>query len=184
MTTPPPPEKFTDLIWQQANYCWRRLPPGLHGFDLDDLFAEGLLVYARFLTRFDPARGTKFITGLTRCLMNAYGSILSRAHRHVQVDSWDDRGGENPYCDAVLDHREQPLFAAIGSHRLDDLADRPLSRDAWRVVRVALDPPAEWLAWVRTHRSGQAKKNLIWQFLDIDRKRRAEVERELVEAFS
>ena len=53
-------DDYKDLIWKQANYCFKRLPVP-KPMDVEDLESEGALVFCKMLKRWDPSRAT-FIT--------------------------------------------------------------------------------------------------------------------------
>lgn len=179
----PPPDSFHRLIWQQAWRCWWRLPAGDKGFGLDDLFAEGLLAYAKFLNAFDPGRGYQFITGLTRTLMNHYAGIVRTAWRRPTLTCWDESDPEGTHLeDLAVDRREPPLRAAIGG-RLAEGVYRQLSREAWVAARAALDPPEDFVRYCGGHR-GVRMDTLLFDWLGYDKRTRARVRREIQLAVS
>ena len=154
----PPPEKFHRLIWSQANRCWRMLPRGMHGFGLDDLFAEGLLTYVKFSEAFDPGRGCAFITGLWISLRNRYASILQTTKRRIGPLQWDDSAPDAAPFDELAWHADPEVW-----RHLQERLDGRLSREAWRAVRLVLDMP-EWLQR-RMNRHGPAA---LWRHLGYD----------------
>jgi len=181
--TIPPVEQFHKLIWQMANYCWQRLPKGrMIGMDQDDLYAEGCLVYSRFLNKFDPSRGYKFITGFQLSLRNHYADIVRNAWRKLPVYHWEDNEDGIMLEDLITDHRAGPLKTDLLGD-LSDIANRRLSREAWMVVRCVLDPPKDFLRFIRNN-PRRHFHTLIWDFLGYSRFTRKWVEQEIRGAFS
>lgn len=180
---PPPVEQFKDLIFQQAHRCLRRLPPGDNGFDLEDLFAEGLLVYSKFSKVFDPTRGCKFITGFVCCLQRHYASIVRTAWRRPTLICWDESNPDATMLeDMAVDRREPSLREAIGG-RLAELMYCELSREAWKVARAVLDPPAAFVTFCSSHH-GLRMDTLLFNWLGFDSTTRRRVKNELAIACS
>jgi len=179
----PPVEQFQDLIWQQAHRCWHRMPPGDGGIGLDDLFSEGQMVYARFSRAFDPDRGCRFITGLTRSLMNHYAGMVRTAWRRPTLICWDESNPDATMLeDMAVDRREPSLREAIGG-RLAELMYCELSREAWKVARAVLDPPAAFVTFCSSHH-GLRMDTLLFNWLGFDRTTRRRVKNELAIACS
>ena len=180
--TIPPVDQFHDLIWQMANYCWRRLPKGLTGVDPDDLYAEGLLAYVRFTHKFDPSRGYQFITGFHYCLRSHYADLLRSAWRKLPVFGWEEVEGGVMLEDLAVDHRAGSLKADILGD-LSDIANRRLSRAAWLVVRTVLDPPPDFIQLVRKYPRLQVR-TLLWKYLGFNKFARHWIEQEIKQAFA
>ena len=179
----PPVEEFQDLIWQQAHRCLHRLPPGNHGFDLDDLFSEGQMVYARFSNAFDPDRGCQFITGLTRSLMNHYAGIVRTAWRRPTLMSWNESSPDATQLeDLAVDEHEPSLRASIGG-RLREMMYKEISREAWQVARAVLDPPAAFVRYCSEHH-GLRLDTLLFNWLGLPPRVRRRVRKELALACS
>ena len=180
----PPPEQFHRLIWQQAMYCWRRLPLGLHGFDLDDLYADGLMVYSRFRNHYDEGRGLKFITGFTRSLMNHYAGVLRTTYRRPTLAEWEERPGEATLDDIAVDHRPPSVLAELAGGIGEAFAAR-LSREAWLVVRAVLDPPMELVRFMEAHRGpGHNPRQLLWKWLGFDKTMKKRIEKEIAQVIA
>jgi len=179
----PPVGQFRDLIWQQAHRCWRRMPPGDRGMGLDDLFAEGQLVYVRFSRAFDPSRDCQFITGLTRSLMNHYAGMVRTAWRRPTLICWDESNPDATMLeDLAVDRREPSLRARIGG-RLAELMYREISSEAWQAARVVLDPPAAFVTYCSQHRGGRLD-TLLFGWLGFNRTTARRVRNELAIACS
>jgi len=128
-----------DLIYQQANFCYRRLPyPKPH--DVEDLEQEGKLLYVRLASKYDPNRGAKFTTLLHISLVNMYTGILQKAwrpHNHFgQVMDVDN-----------LDEFSEPVARSEPETRLSEIFLLRLSRDAYLFAREFLHPGDEFIAW-------------------------------------
>ena len=180
--TIPPVDQFHDLIWQMANYCWRRLPKCLSGVDQEDLYAEGCLAYAKFVKKFDPSRGYKFITGFHWCLKNHYATIVWSAYRKTPVYGWEEVEGGPILEDLAVDYRDGSLKADLLGD-LSDIANNRLSREAWMVVRTVLDPPNEFILLVKKNRRLRVR-TILWKYLGYGKFTRKRIEQEIKEAFA
>ena len=180
--TIPPVDQFHDLIWQMSNYCWPRLPKGLLGLDLDDLYSEGLLAYVRFTRKFDPSRGFKFITGFHLSLRNHYADIVRSAWRKLPVFGWEEIEGGVMLEDLAVDSRNPGLRAELLGD-LSDIANRRLSREAWLAVRAVLDPPEDFFRMIRTN-PRRSIRCLLWEYLGFSKFTRKYIEQEIREAFA
>ena len=173
----PPPEQFHDLFCGMANYCWRRLPKHAHSLDWDDLYAEGLLAYAKASAKYDESRGVKFITILTWITRNQLIGILRSAWRTLPAYQWDDsRPDTTGFEDLLPDHG--PTLREQIRGDLSDGLYRRLSREAWMVVRAVLDPPEEFRRYAHERRTRQLR-TLIWEWLGYDRRTKIRVQNEL-----
>ncbi len=179
----PPPKDFHRLIWQQAQYCWRRLPAGDKGFGQDDLLSEGLLVYSKFLRRFDPERGCQFITGLTWSLMNHYTTILRNAWRRPALFCLDEGRPDAVLLEDLAEDRREPSLRAVIGGRLEDGLYRRLSREAWRAAQVALDPPGEFVRYCQEH-NNRRLDGLLFAWLGYNEATKRRVRREIRLAMS
>ena len=150
--------------------------------DQDDLYAEGCLAYARFAHKFDPARRCKFITGFHWCLRNHYADIVQKAWRRLPLYDWEEVEGGVMLEDLAVDHRAGSLKADLLGD-LSDIANRRLSREAWMVVRCVLDPPEEFVRFVRDNPRRQVRY-LLWEYLGFSKFTRKWIEQEIREAFA
>jgi len=172
----PPIEQFTGLIFQQALYCWRRLPPHAKPmWSVDDLAQEGAIAYAYFATRYDPGRGCKFITGFTLTLQRKLGDILQGAHRRAVTIQWVETDNEDSVAFEEL--AEAPNE---GENALESLSGR-VSREAWAAARAVLDAPAEFREYARTA-PPMPLLTLVFRWMGLAPADRRRVRRELARA--
>ena len=169
-------EEFHQLIWKQANIAWSKMPRGhACGMDLEDLYAEGLLAYAKFRVKYDPARA-KFITGFYVTLWRHLAHVVKQAWRQSKYE-WlptpsDDERNPLESVEAGPAYVHQLTNELFGRNRL--------SRDAWLVVRAVLDPSPNLARYIQEHRAaGRTHRYLIYSFLGLNRNRSRDVEHEI-----
>ena len=98
-STIPPVEQFNNMIWQHVNRAMTKMPRGLCGMDIDDLYAEGLLTYVKMTKKFRPERGCKFITLFYMALWQRMDSVIRKAHhQHLSQFAIDDDGESTDYA--------------------------------------------------------------------------------------
>jgi len=177
----PPVESFYALIQQQATYCWRKLCTYQRETDFDDIYAEGLLVYARTRTKYNPTKGAKFITYFTFCLKNHYGKLLAKSYKSPHMASldgpmwWDsnvplsDTFAEEPHPAVTLSREDLP---------------RHIGRDAWKWAKELAEGSQLFEAWEAENYANQSHSPVIrsyrvFRFLGFNKTQREAIIREM-----
>lgn len=183
--TIPGPEKFKALIWKQVNFAMRRIPKGKLGIEPEDLYQEGLLVYAKFCHDFDPGRGCQFITGFYQRLWQHLWAIVKQSHRKVTLTQWDESDTEATHLEAthledMVADRSCPTAREALKRDLAEIGLEDLSRDTWLVVRAILDPPDDLIRFAFDKRgSGHTQANVLFRWLGFDKVRKDAVKAQL-----
>ena len=124
-TNIPPIEQFKNLIFQQANRAYAKLPDP-KPLEIDDLVSECAVAYCEARDRFDPARA-KFFTFFHLRLRQHLGGVVRKQIRQIR-DTWAHAPDELVF--------DRPIPPEPPTGRLSDrLANCRMSRTAWLVLR-------------------------------------------------
>ena len=109
----PPVQDFSDLIYKMANQYRHKLPAGT-GYELDDLVAEGYLVYCQAIQKFDPERAS-FMTLFHLMLWQHFNGLVRALNQNCRAGWYQDNTGcLNLLCVRDLAHiRGQYLYLPI-----------------------------------------------------------------------
>jgi len=159
--TIPPVEQFHQMIWKAANKAYAKMPRGLTGVDLDDLYAEGLLAYCKAARIFQPGRA-QFITIFYTALWQRLAKVVNTAHRkQLSPLSTDDDGEPTDYA---VEDKSGPSQYEMSP----DLFYNKLSKPAWMFARAVLDPPKQLINECRGCRATtKTYRNHVLKFIGL-----------------
>lgn len=173
----PPVQDFSDLIYKMANQYRHKLPAGT-GYELDDLVAEGYLVYCQAIQKFDPERAS-FMTLFHLMLWQHFNGLVRALNQNCRAGWYQDNEDIGSRIDIIVDVSEP----TIHSHLNDKFFER-LTRRAAMFIRELLYSSDGFRKWEIQNFKYQAhttssKIGRVARYLGMSGTEKSEVVREL-----
>ncbi|MCK9596775.1 hypothetical protein M0R19_06305 [Candidatus Pacearchaeota archaeon] len=80
-------DAYEKLIYQQS---WK-FHQQFRAYTIEDLFHEGVLVFAKCKQKYDPSRNVKFVTFLQICLFRHFLALLHYKEKHLTTTDWKNK---------------------------------------------------------------------------------------------